>query len=382
MSHRAKAAGRVYFTALIGLDDVMAVQSFLHQTRRAQRWPRAIVVGLLLSAWTAGVPAADNEATTPQTYTFLFENDLFGDRDAQYTNGLKVSWLSGDLHRLENRPEVPPWLLGLVQKLNAFERRLTADDRRQFNFGFAVGQQMFTPDDIQTSSLVVDDRPYAGWLYGALSFVSKTSRVADTIEFQGGVIGPASLAQQAQDLVHEIRDIPKARGWGKQLDTEPGFVIFYERKWRLQRMMFVDDLGYDFITHAGLALGNVYDYGAAGGELRFGWKLPDDFGTSLIRPGGDANAPTASSTRVRGLGVYGFAAVSGRLVGRNIFLDGNSFGDSHSVDKKLLVGDLIVGASLVYRSAKLSYAQVFRTKEFDGQRGTHNFGSISLSLSF
>lgn len=351
--------------------------------RACARRRQCLTVACAIAALWCGVAcAASKSGSTPQTYTFLFENDLFGDSDAQYTNGLKVSWLSGDLHRIERRPGVPLWLLGLVERLNAFERRVVDDDDRQFNVGFAVGQAMFTPDDIATSALVPDDRPYAGWLYGALTFVSKSSNIADTLEFQGGVIGPASLAKQAQNLVHDIRDIPRARGWSKQLDTEPGFVLFYERKWRLQRAMLIDDLGYDFITHAGIALGNVYDYGATGGEFRFGWKLPDDFGTSLIRPGGDSNAPTASSTRVRGLGVYGFAALSGRLVGHNIFLDGNSFGDSHEVDKKLWVGDLIVGGSMVYRGAKLSYAQVFRTKEFDGQDDAHNFGSISLSLSF
>lgn len=177
----------------------------------ARRRQYLTVACAIATLWCGVVCAASKSGSTPQTYTFLFENDLFGDSDAQYTNGLKVSWLSGDLHRIESRPGVPPWLLGLVERLNAFERRVVDDDDRQFNFGFAVGQAMFTPDDIATSALVPDDRPYAGWLYGALTFVSKSRNIADTLEFQGGVIGPASLAKQAQNLVHDIRDIPRAR---------------------------------------------------------------------------------------------------------------------------------------------------------------------------
>lgn len=345
------------------------------------------LLSLLLCCAATPLRAADAASAalakpSPQTWTFMFENDLFGDSDRQYTNGLKLSWLSGDLHRLESRPGVPPWLLALVERLNAFERRVVDDDTRQFNLGFAVSQMMYTPDDTQATALVRDDRPYAGWLYGALTFVSKSRNVADTLELQGGVVGPSALARQAQNLVHDVRDLPRARGWDNQLENEPGFVLFYERKWRLARARIVDDLGYDFITHGGLALGNVYDYVAAGGELRFGWKLPDDFGTSLIRPGGDANAPTASSVRIRGLGAYVFAAMTGRVVGRDIFLDGNTVADSHSVDKKPVVGDLILGGSLVYRSFKISYAQVFRSKEFDGQDRRHNFGSISLTFAF
>ncbi len=346
-----------------------------------RRYPVAALLALL--SLLASAAHGEQGAGGPQTFTLMFENDLFGDSDAQYTNGLKLSWLSPDLKALESDGAVPRWLLGLVTRLNAFERSLLGDEHRQFNLGFAVGQMMFTPNDTQSVALVADDRPYAGWLYGALAFVSKTDRVADTLEIQLGVIGPSSLAEDAQKFVHDVRDLPLPRGWDNQLDDEPGLVIYYERKWRLARAELVGKLGYDFIGHAGLAVGNVYDYVAAGGEARFGWRLPRDFGTSLIRPGGDANAPAiASGTRARGLGVYGFAAFGGRLVARDIFLDGNTFSSSHDVDKKHLVGDFILGASVVYRAVKLSYAQVFRTKEFDGQDRHHNFGSLSLSLSF
>ena len=77
-----------------------------------------------------------------------------------------------------------------------------------------------------------------------------------------------------------------------------------------------------------------------------------------------------------------FAVVTGRAIGRDIFLDGNTFRDSHSVDKGTLVGHLILEGSLVYRRLKLSYAHVFQTREFEGQGDKHEFGSISLSMTF
>ena len=77
-----------------------------------------------------------------------------------------------------------------------------------------------------------------------------------------------------------------------------------------------------------------------------------------------------------------FAATTGRLVLRDIFLDGNTFSDSHHVDKELLVGDFVIGASLVYRKFKFSYAQVLRTAEFEAQNSGHNFGSISISYTY
>ena len=56
--------------------------------------------------------------------------------------------------------------------------------------------------------------------------------------------------------------------------------------------------------------------------------------------------------------------------------------DSHGVDKEALVGDLVIGASVVFRGLKLSYAQAFRSREFAGQNRRHNFGSVNLSYSF
>ena len=358
------------------------------RVKRALHWglPGALVSVALLLQLPMAVQAQDeNTEIGPQHFNFLFENDLFGDSDAQYTNGLKLTWLSPDLKSLEGAPGLPRWLHSLVSRLNAFERAVVDDHGRQFNIGFGIGQMMYTPDDTQTRDLVVDDRPYAGWLYGALTLVSKTDSVADMFEVQLGMIGSASLAEQAQKFVHDVRDLPSPRGWSNQLDNEPGLLLYYERRWRLLRSDLFRGFEYDAFVHAGLALGNVADYAALGAEFRVGWHLPRDFGTSLIRPGGDASAPSAiSSTDVRDrrLGVYTFAAFGGRAVARDIFLDGNTFSDSHDVNKKHFVGDLVIGASVVYGAAKLSYAQVFRSREFDGQDRVHNYGSVSLSFSF
>ena len=353
-----------------------------------KRQPLYFTVLFLLS--TAAVAADESNASTapdagPQTLTVLFENDLFGDSDQQYTNGFKMNWMSPNLKALGEAPGVPTWLLRAVRGLNAFEHAALGENERAFNLGFSVGQLMFTPGDTQAVQLVEDDRPYAGWLFGGLTLVSKTDYVADTFDVQVGMIGPASLAEDAQRLVHELRGFDVPQGWQNQLSNEPAFLLYYERKWRVLSAPLVSQFGYDLITHVGLAAGTVMDYGAAGAEFRLGWHLPQDFGTSLIRPGGDSNAPSTVSGaggRSRGFGAYGFAAVGGRLVARNIFLDGNTFEGSHSVDKKIPVGDLILGASVIYDGIKLSYAQVFRSREFDGQTRRHNFGSLNLSVSF
>jgi len=71
-----------------------------------------------------------------------------------------------------------------------------------------------------------------------------------------------------------------------------------------------------------------------------------------------------------------------RLVLRDIFLDGNSFKDSHSVDKKYFVADLMVGIAVYYQEFKFSYGYTFRTKEFEEQQDPYGFGSFTISFSY
>jgi len=345
------------------------------------------LAGLLL----CGNAVAQSQKPPHESWTFTFhlENDLFADTDRFYTNGIKISWVSPELHWFQDLA----WMKkpGIIQvTTNKFIELLPFSDdaSRQRNLAFTIGQLMFTPEDIARRDLILDDRPYAGWLYGSAAFHSKTYRRLDTFELQMGLTGDFSLAEQAQDLVHSIRGIARANGWDNQIDTEVGFALIYDRKQRLiPRHDFYRQWGLDFIAHAGAAGGTVFSHINAGLEFRIGWNLPTDFGTALIRPAGDTNAPTDTrDPRYRrdsqGFSFHLFGSTTGRVVFRDIFLDGNTFSDSHSIDRKLLVGDFVLGASMIYKKFKLSYAQVLRTREFDRQGSGQNFGSISLSYTY
>jgi hypothetical protein len=74
--------------------------------------------------------------------------------------------------------------------------------------------------------------------------------------------------------------------------------------------------------------------------------------------------------------------VDGRLVLRDIFLDGNTFRDSHSVDKETFVADLVGGIALTYGRFKVNYALVLRTPEFKQREDKHTFGAINVSYAY
>jgi len=325
-----------------------------------------------LAAATPGL--AVEEPELPWAMNVYFENDLFTGTDANYTNGVKISVISPDLVGFAESGKLPDWSLPYIYRLPFINNPEPGLKRK---IELSLGQNMYTPADISRSDLIVDDRPYAGWTYFAAAFHTRSSAWMDTIELQLGVVGPDSMADETQKAVHSLRDLQRPNGWDHQLENEPGLAAVYERKWRLAPLYSNGALAFDTVTHLGCSLGNVATYANTGFETRFGWNLPDDFGASLIRPAGN----TSFSVR-QGQGGYFFVGVNGRAVARDIFLDGNTFADSHEIDKKYFVADLAGGASIYFHQFKLTWVQVLRTKEFDGQPDEHGFGSLSLSFFY
>lgn len=327
---------------------------------------------------SAGRPLDDD--VQRGTFSFYFENDLFTGTDRFYTNGVKLGWSSADLEKFADTP----YASGLLPLIDRIPYINSPDYQKNLTFSF--GQNIYTPDDTEATELLENDRPYAGWLYLGLGFVWKNADVRNTLALNVGVVGSWSYAEEAQRLVHETRNLKVPQGWDNQLHNELGVVLVYERTWRWPRHERRVGLDWEFLPHLGAAVGNVATYANLGGELRVGINLPDDFGTATIGPAATTSTPvergqTAERSRFD-LGLYVFARADGRAVAHNIFLDGNTFGNSASVDSKPFVADLSAGASLNYHNTKLTYAVTYRTEEFKGQEEGALFGSVTLNWTF
>ncbi|MBN2234497.1 MAG: lipid A deacylase LpxR family protein, partial [Opitutales bacterium] len=315
------------------------------------------------------------------TYNLYLENDYFAGTDRYYTNGIKLGWSSVDLEEFRDTPLASPWLpiFNLLEDehLKAYQKNLI----------YVIGQNIYTPQNTETSEYVPDDRPYAGWLYTGVGVVWKNQRVRNTLLFHLGMVGPASMAKETQRMIHDLKNIEHPMGWEHQLHNEIGLVVAYERMWRWPPSP-VKRLGLDWelLPHAGLVLGNVHCHANAGAELRAGINLPDDFGTAAIGPTASTSTPIGgdmkTSRALLDLGFHLFARVDGRAVARNIFLDGNTFDDSHSVERKVWVSDLSIGFVVTYKNTKLAYAHVSRTREYQVQEEPQKFGTITLSWAF
>lgn len=332
---------------------------------------------------TAVIGAEDAVEDRNWTLNLYLENDLFAQTDSDYTSGIRASWVSPDLTDYMMDPTLPGW----VRRFNtALDFVHGGQQGRQRNVVLSLGQTIFTPRDREATNVVLDDRPYAGWLFGSAAYQARDGNAMNTLEVRLGVVGPAALGKEAQDLIHDLRDFERFEGWANQLDNEPGFTFLWEHRQKASRRYNSNSrFGMDLIGHGGLVVGNVATYVNAGAELRIGWSIPDDFGTSSLRPGGDNSTPSMNWSRrhtPRDWGVHAFLALDTRLVAHNIFLDGNTVRDSHSVNREALVADAAIGLSAYYRGARLSYAQILRSREFTTQGETHSYGSLALSYIF
>ncbi len=331
---------------------------------------------LATGLWLAAAAAHAQDAASPSplppdrrgVITFVNENDLyaFDNNDRHYTNGVRLGWMSAD-------DDVAEWAKELGDNLPFL------DPTARRRVGVSLGHNLYTPENKATTELNPRDRPYAAWLYTGFALQSESPTRLDTIEIDIGVVGPAALGKPIQNNYHRLIGANGAHGWSHQIKNEPGLAVVFERKWRQIFEMPVGGLGVDAIPHISGSVGNVFTYGGAGLMVRFGEDLTSDFGPPRIRPA----LPGSQSFRPRdAFGWYLFAGAEGRYVVRDIFLDGNTFTDSHSVDKKPLVADFQMGLALLFERVRLSYTQVIRTREFEGQARPDMFGSISLSARF
>ncbi|KGK43125.1 hypothetical protein LH51_02160 [Nitrincola sp. A-D6] len=315
----------------------------------------------------------------------FFENDLFSQTDQQYTNGVRASWVSPDIDSFIDDERLPLWMRQanrLLTPLDPVAQGSKEEVSRRVVF--SLGQKMYTPDNSESTGIVPDDRPYAGWLYAGLGYHTRTLNRLNSFEVNLGMVGPASLAEEFQNLVHDMRDFDRFNGWDNQLHNELGIQLVYEHKNRIHRSRLGDAIQQDLIVHGGGSLGNVATYLNTGVQYRIGHNLPADFGTSALRPGGDNSVPApinGKSNRSTSWGAHGFISMDGRWVLQDIFLDGNTFRSSHSVDKRALVGDLSIGVATTIDRWKISYATIWRTKQFKSQESTHSYGSFAISYS-
>lgn len=278
------------------------------------------------------------------------ENDLVFGTDSYYTHGSKFNYLHSDS-------------FPIFDNIYKDKNKSTT---------FTIGQYIYTPRDKEATEPILNDRPYCGLLYLGIGLTARNNIWCDYWELDLGTVGPNSFAEESQNTIHKLVGSDEAMGWDNQIGNEFGFNLIYQKKyrWRYNNI-------FDLIPHAGACVGNFFDYINAGGAVRLGWNLPDDFGLVRMEP-----TARVMQNNWEWLSIYGYVDFDNRFVFHNITLDGNTFKDSQSIDKESYVMDFEYGVSLRIYSLSLTYGQNERSKEFIGQPKPESFSTAVITFLF
>lgn len=239
------------------------------------------------------------------------------------------------------------------------------------DWGLRLAQQIYTPENKDDPNPQYGDRPYAGWSHvDWFKHINRRDGAIDIFELGFGVVGQDSGAEWAQTEVHKLIGSRPPMGWGWQLYNEPTLQLGYTRSYLIPICAYAD-----YRPFAAGNLGNVLIDAEVGNTVRVGYNLPRRF-DPVIR----LSVPRGFINDLFG---YLFFGIKGRLVGRNIFLDGNTFRDSYvTATKEPVVADFYLGASLGLKYLELTYTHVERTKEFTTQTRDNRFDSFQLTYNF
>lgn len=251
----------------------------------------------------------------------------------------------------------------------------------RFGAGLSIEQHIYTSEFITQTNPPLDDHPYAGWLSFNFALQRADATRHDHLEVGVGVVGDWSGAEWLQDFIHDnVPGQDDPAGWDTQLANELAVNVTYQRTWRTEKGN-AGGLEFDMLPAVRADLGNVFIRARGQATVRVGAHLPDNFGPASLL-GFKDHTDRSFADPESDWSIYGYASVSADAVGRNIFLDGNTFADSRSTDREDLVARAALGVVLRYKCVQLGWSQTLETKTFEAQPDGQTYGSLALTCQW
>lgn len=325
------------------------------------------IINLLFILLSSGLFAQDKEWIFDR-FNFYVENDVYAGTDNQYSAGERLTLL----YFIPDEDYTIYNLLGYKNK------------ESYSYFTFSATSQIFTPTDISQTDLIIDDRPYAGWFYTESTIHKAYKDELRSLSLKVGIIGPHSYAEEIQNNFHLLIGSPHVYGWDNQIKEEIGINLKYTQKYKLASID-TDYFETSLIPFISAELGNVAINATVGFNARIGWNIPKDFGVSSIDIGADPGIPIYkeySNMRLKPLSFSLNLTAATSAVARDIFLDGNTFRDSHSVEKKNFVNYYGIGFTLRYKDFVFDFMEIHNSKKFKLQKEPHTVGTLIVSWLF
>jgi len=300
-------------------------------------------------------------------FSATLENDIFTGKDGGYTNGLGVTWGTWGLRDFST-DNLPGWIHALSRNLY-----ISTQPGKDRAVSYTFAQATHTPSDIKVATLIEDEPPYAGLLSWSGHLHAFDDQVVDKLTLTLGLVGPASGAEAAQQVVHNVTGSDEPRGWDHQLENEPVFRLSADRLWRVAAGEDVDLIGFGQV-----GVGTLRSNLATGITLRYGHNLAYSFASETLPPGRDVSPVVGHSPD----GWHLFFSVLGEFVANDITIDGNTFTDSHSVPLEHWQAQLAAGAVFNLDRWAVLLSAVLETDDYEGAEQLTHFGSLSVAYRY
>ncbi|SBS26977.1 hypothetical protein MAQ5080_00689 [Marinomonas aquimarina] len=292
----------------------------------------------LLTLFSASLHAGSGIAS------LTLDNDYFINRDDGYTNGLYftlydrsgIPAMADDSTAPEHSVLVSPLMWSMPT-----ERQYGSVNALKF------GQSMFTPADLTLTEPDPNDIPYSAMLSLTNSYLVLNQDHADVVHSTLGIVGPAALGKESQKLVHQVLGSDDPQGWGSQLHNELVFQVGRGRIWR-HWASELDNM--DLLTSLKGSVGTIRSAASSSLIVRYGRDLKRSFGSFLLLDSRTTN-PVAVSGEW-----YVYAGLQAEYVFNEIFMDGNTFRDSASVNYDHSFIGLNFGVAYSWGRSSLTFA--------------------------
>lgn len=327
---------------------------------------------------------------------FAWENDNFtaiDNTDTYYTNGMRLHWINNPcrnkntLYKLSTK-----WLMSLFIADSDLENY-------RINAGGSIGMYMFTPEDIVETDRQQDDRPFAGYFYlGQTGYFQNENEFGlgyeslHTLDYQFGVIGPASGQRWAQNYIHE--DVFGGKDSFEAWNNQIGNKLALNANYVYQKYLTNSSKWASVKYHTGLNLGTISNYANAGADLVL-WSNTPRFPSQILAPTtAMANnfAQSQEHASFEESKFYVFIGFDARYYASNVYIEGEGESEHDGIEMKPLVYDVYAGFDLnlgIFKKSlnrcTLEYRLFRRSKEFDStnpERSEHNtVGNIGFKWS-
>lgn len=328
--------------------------------------------------------AASEDISVESTIWQLeLNNDFFFNKDNKISSGWFLQKHSPLAENWDKLKDVPDFFKTVGKSIPTLTK-----DGLSYRAGITIGQIVQTPNDLSRSDLITDDVPYAGAFTFQASWYAYNAHEFRGLEITAGVVGPPSLAEHVQKAVHRLINSPEPKGWDHQLSTEPVLNINYMRKKKIWHQGNPANLSFDASISGNAELGNLFTMAGVALEMRFGRNMPGGFVyvPDFIGVNMHYNA-SLKPINFQAHSFYASLIFNGSFFVHNIFLDGNSFGGSHSVEKKPTVSHIIAGLHYERQEWGIHFSFMESSNDVDTSKvpaaiGNERLGTISLVLRF